>query len=87
MSNAEGAYFNRASAGAREFKKTGDVASSLEWIDDLEGIAINGGHIYSIKSLTELQKLTKSSNEEISTKAVEALERAMSPPELQEEAV
>ena len=43
--------------------------------------------LYSIKSLTELQKLTKSSSEEISTKAIEALECVMSPPELQDEPV
>ncbi len=85
MSETGEAYFNRAAAGAREFKKTGEVASSLEWVDDLEGIAINGSHIYSIKALTELQKLTKSSSEEISAKAIEALECAMSPPEIQEE--
>lgn len=87
MSEREEAYFRRASAGARNFKSTGDAATSLEWIDDLEGIAINGSHIYSIKSLTELQKLAKSSNEEISARASEALECAMSPPLIQEEPI
>ncbi len=82
MSDEEEAYLRKAIAGAREFKNTGETAPSLEWIDDLEGIAINGSHICSIKSLTELQKLAKSSVEEISAKARTSLEFAMAATEV-----
>ncbi len=77
MSDTEETYFANAVAGAREYKNTGEIEPSLEWIDDLEGIAINGSHNYSIKSMTELSKLAQSENEEIAVKAREALDEAL----------
>ncbi|UAB91544.1 hypothetical protein I5192_20125 (plasmid) [Ruegeria sp. SCSIO 43209] len=77
MPENEETYFRQAVAGARAFKETEETESSLEWIDDLEGIAINGSHEYMIKSLRELDRLAKSENEEISAKAKEALELAL----------